>query len=131
MVLTFFTTRCPPDLCPSLVDRLAAAARRLRPDLRPHVRFLAVTLDPAHDRPGVLRAFGRMPALLAAPDEGAAERWWEGFGVVTWPRDDGTLGHTLDTLVIDDDGALAASFAGAEGWGGDDLVAAVVSAVDP
>lgn len=130
-VLTFFTTRCPPDLCPAVVDRLAAAARRLRPDLLPRVRFLAVTLDPEHDRPSALRAFGRTPALLAAPEAGAPERWWEGFGVVTWPREDGTLGHSLDTLVIDDDGVVMASFGGVDGWGSDDIVATVVSILDP
>lgn len=51
-----FFTRCS-TVCPALMHSLQSLAERLR-QLQ-DVRFLTVTVDPEHDRPGVLRAYAQ------------------------------------------------------------------------
>jgi protein SCO1 len=49
VLVTFVYTHCP-DVCPLVVTNLAAARRELSSKAR-HVQIIAVTVDPAHDKP--------------------------------------------------------------------------------
>ncbi len=57
-VLDFIFTRCP-DVCPTLSAQLAAVRRGLpaRPFHGPPMRYVSITVDPAHDTPPVLAAY--------------------------------------------------------------------------
>ncbi len=55
-VLAMVYTTCE-SACPIIVSLMQLIAAALSPDLRPQVGFVLVTLDPARDTPGVLRAY--------------------------------------------------------------------------
>jgi protein SCO1/2 len=61
VVLAFGCTKC--GVCPGLVEGLVDIARGLGDALGPRVLFALVTVDPAHDSPGALRAFGHAHGL--------------------------------------------------------------------
>jgi protein SCO1 len=54
--LYFGYTHCP-DVCPLTIAYIAAALRRVRPDIRRRVEVVFVTVDPRRDTPRVLRAW--------------------------------------------------------------------------
>jgi protein SCO1/2 len=56
VVLTFFCTTCPS--CPGVLPALLESARAAEGAGR-RLFFVAVSVDPAHDSPAVLRAFAR------------------------------------------------------------------------
>lgn len=135
-VVTFFTHRCPADLCPRLVHRVADLGERLRPELRGRVRRLAITLDPERDTAAALRGSGELPVptgpgggwQIASGSADEIETWAETFGVVWWARVDGSVGHSLTTAVIGPRGRLVDRFPGIETWSVDDLVGSVAEA---
>ncbi len=59
-VATFFFSRCP-DTCPLQVARLAALGAEF--PAAPHLRLVAITVDPEHDTPGVLRDYAQRVGL--------------------------------------------------------------------
>jgi protein SCO1/2 len=61
VVLTFGCTRC--GACPGLVDGLVEVTRGLGDAPGRRTVFALVTVDPAHDTPAALRAFGRARGL--------------------------------------------------------------------
>ncbi len=112
VLLTFLYTRCPiPEYCPATMAKLQA----LQPSLPERARLVAVTMDPAHDGPSVLRDWaeehGAVPGKLdfaIVPDEvlvGVAEK--AGLRV-----DGKGLGITHDLLyvVLDEQGRVLARY---------------------
>ena len=75
VLVTFIYTRCPfPDFCPLLSHEFAAMDRELKKTPRDYERthLMSISLDPAYDKPPVLRntwadlhagQAGRIPAL--------------------------------------------------------------------
>ena len=61
VILTFGCTRC--GACPGLVDGLVDVTRGLGDASGRRAVFALVTVDPAHDTPAALRAFGRARGL--------------------------------------------------------------------
>jgi len=60
-LLTFFYTRCDDPLgCPFALGLMSALRARILadPELRDAVRFVSISLDPAHDAPVQLRRYG-------------------------------------------------------------------------
>ncbi len=55
-VATFIFTRCP-SICPMLVERGVAVQERMEP-WGDRAKLVSFTVDPEHDTPEVLRAFG-------------------------------------------------------------------------
>lgn len=111
VALTFLYTTCPlPEYCPAIVMRLQA----LQPQLPPKARIVAVTIDPEHDTPEVLRAF--------AETSGAGEHWK--FATMARPeldqlalraglhvvRDGGGIQHSVRLLVLGRGGKLIARY---------------------
>ena len=59
--LTFIYTRCPfPDYCPLMMKNFNALRALLAadPQFAKHVHFISVSIDPEHDTPPILRAYG-------------------------------------------------------------------------
>lgn len=111
-LLTFLYTRCPiPEYCPATMAKLQA----LQPLVPERARVIAVTMDPEHDGPSVLRDWakehGAVPGKLdfaLVPDEvlvGVAEK--AGLRV-----DGKGLGITHDLLyvVLDEQGRVVARY---------------------
>ena len=89
-VLSFFFSRCG-TVCPLIMQRMADLQKQVRDSGLP-LRLVSLTVDPAHDRPDVLRDYGqRMGAqadswtFLTAPSSLSAEDYArqieETFGV--------------------------------------------------
>ncbi|MFT3828482.1 MAG: SCO family protein [Opitutaceae bacterium] len=130
-VLTFIFTRCPiPEFCPLLARRFAelqnAAAQD--PVLTGVLRLWSITIDPAHDTPEVLRAYGaaqgadpvRWHFLTGDPAELARMR--QAFAVHAEPANGG-IDHSLATALIDGDGRVKAIWRGNR-WTTDEVLTA-------
>ncbi|MCA9566566.1 MAG: copper-binding protein [Myxococcales bacterium] len=109
-LLTFLYTRCPlPEFCPATVARFQA----LQGAAPEGVRLLAVTLDPEHDTPAVLKTFadgaGADPAVwrFAVSDELGDLALYAGLTVV---REGDGIAHGLRVLALDADGRLIRRF---------------------
>ncbi|MFQ5743068.1 MAG: SCO family protein [Acidobacteriota bacterium] len=133
VVMTFFESRSPdPALCPTLMKRLAHVQEILRPDLWERVHLLAVSVDPAHDTAAVLHRQGESLEAdfdhwsLVTTEKAAVTELAAAFGVFLWERADGSVGHTLNTVIISPQGRLADRFPGSTQWSADDLLASVV-----
>ncbi|MFN8091031.1 MAG: SCO family protein [Vicinamibacteria bacterium] len=133
--VTFVFTRCPmPEYCPLLMKRFAAAEAALvaDPGLREKTRLLTVSFDTKHDRPAVLKAFGR-PFQLTSPP---FTHWRLATGTdeavrtlgtaleLDYEEDTGQFVHNLRTAVVGRDGKLARLLRGNE-WTAEELVAAL------
>ncbi|MFN8057593.1 MAG: SCO family protein [Vicinamibacterales bacterium] len=117
VAINFVYTRCPlPDYCPLLVDHFKALSRRFGAQLGRELTLLTISFDPKYDTPAVLRAFARE---AGAPDgwhfltgsADAIEAVCDKLGVEYW-ADEGLISHTLQTIVIDREGRLAAAVEG-------------------
>jgi protein SCO1/2 len=118
VAVTFIYTSCPlPDYCFRLSNNFARLQKRFAGQMGRDLVLLSVSFDPEHDQPEVLAKYaGSWKAdpdswhfLTGTPAEVKAV--CRMFGLNFWP-DEGTLAHSLHTLVIDRDGKLAANFEG-------------------
>jgi len=132
IALTFVYTRCPiPDFCPRMNRQFAEVQKAVQADpALTDVRLLTVTLDPAYDRPPVLKAharhFGANPALWSflTGDPAEVTRFGQQFGVYTETdaQDPSQIIHNLRTVVIGPDGRVVKLRSGKE-WTASDLIA--------
>jgi len=132
VILSFFSCR-HPDGSPGriLARRLRELQDTLRPDLWDRVQIFTVSVEPTNNTAGELRRCGEslgadfdrwtFAAPSAADFTGTAAK----LGVVIWHEEQETA-HTLSTLVIDQQGAVADRFPGITQWSVDDLIAVVV-----
>ncbi|HUE20192.1 MAG TPA: SCO family protein [Bryobacteraceae bacterium] len=120
LVSSFIYTRCPlPNYCFRLSNNLGRLQKRFADRMGRDLVLLSVTMDPVHDTPEVLaeyastwKADARSWHFLTGP-EPEVKKVCRRFGVNFWP-DEGTLTHSLHTIVIDRQGKLAANFEGNE-----------------
>ena len=140
VAVTFIYTRCPiPNFCPLMDRHFAEVQRAVLADetLRARVRLLSVSIDPGHDRPGVLAAHARRVGADASVwtwltgQGGDIEAFASRFGVSVLREGSsaGEVVHNLRTGVIDPGGSLAAILRGNE-WTPDDLLAALRNTLD-
>jgi protein SCO1/2 len=116
----FFYAGCPlPNYCFRLSNNLARVRKRFSDHMGRDLILLSITMDPVHDTPESLakyantwRADSASWHFLTGPTLDV-QRLCGWFGVNFWP-DEGTLAHSLHTIVIDRDGKLAANFEGNE-----------------
>jgi len=133
MAVTFIYTKCPiPTFCPAM-DRQFAGAQALIKDkgLAGKAALLSVSFDPKNDTPAVLKqhakTLGADPAVwtFATGDRDEIDRFASSLlltlvrGAAPNPDE---IGHTLRTTVVDKNGKIAKSYAGAE-WTPAELVA--------
>jgi len=117
---SFIYTRCPlPNFCFRLSNNLGRLQKRFADRMGRDLVLLSVTIDPARDTPEVLakyaatwKADSNSWHFLTGP-EAEVRSVCHKFGVNFWP-DEGTLTHSLHTVVVDRQGKLAANFEGNE-----------------
>ncbi len=116
VVLNFIYTRCPiATMCPAATARMVALQCAAREAGVRNFELVSITLDPAHDTPGVLRDYAAANgidtanfSLLTGP-EGAIRDLLTQLGVLVEGKPDerALLKHTLSTILIDADGRIA------------------------
>jgi protein SCO1/2 len=140
LAVTFIYTRCPlPDFCPLMDKHFAAIQKTIMstPALG-DVRLLTVTLDPAFDRPAILKAYARRreadPAvwtfLTGEPAEVNQFATQFGLYVEHNPQNAIDITHNLRTAVIDPEGRLVTVHSG-NSWTPAELVADLTAAPAP
>ncbi len=117
VALTFIYTRCPlPDYCIRMSQQFADIQRILQGNgsLEGTWHLLSISFDPAFDRPGVLKSYGRNYGanfkewdFLTDPDPSGATliRFAEPFGLTYEPAE-GLFEHNLRTAILDKQGRL-------------------------
>ncbi len=114
VMLNFIYTRCPiANMCPLSTAKMMATQKLARDSGIRNLELVTITLDPAHDTPGVLREYAELRGIdtsnftfLTGP-EGAIRDLLLQFGVIA-EFQDGVLKHTLATLLIDEKGRITA-----------------------
>lgn len=111
-LITFIFIRCGAmEFCPRMNSQFKAIQETLQAGEGPELRLLSVTLDPEHDIPERLKAFGE--AIEADPrfwnfatgTKEEIDRLTKAFRVFKEHRD-GTINHTLCTALITPEGVI-------------------------
>jgi len=119
VLLTFIFTRCPGP-CPYVVEMSLTAARKAADPKDPKSKPLvvAVSFDPAHDTPPVLRAYMKErrikpgEAVLLTGDPNAVKEVVEAYGVNVQKDAAGEIAHSFQTVVISREGRMVARYFG-------------------
>ena len=117
VLVNFIYTHCPlPDYCFRLSNNLGNVQRRFKQQMGRDLILFSVTFDPINDQPEVLASYARTwnadpnwHFLTGAVPE--IRRVCNMFGVNFWP-DEAELMHSLHTVIIDQQGKLAANLEG-------------------
>jgi protein SCO1 len=124
VVMTFIYTRCPlSDYCPHISRNFATIDKTLQsdPTLYKDTHLLSVSFDPTYDTPKVLRSYGAAYTgnyvnetfkhwEFAAPSVAELPKMEQFFDVGVTPGENGTLQHSLCTVVIGKDGKILAFY---------------------
>jgi protein SCO1/2 len=141
LLITFIYTRCPlNDFCPKMSRNFAAIQHALGgdPALLDRTELLSISFDPAFDTPSVLRAYGTNYAgqsgfahwQFAAPAKGALPAVEKFFNMGVTTGGDGSIMHSLSTVLVDASGKIAAWYPGND-WNPQDVVAQMKSIAMP
>ena len=117
VAVTFIYTSCQ-DTCPLLITKLAGLQVRLGPDFGRRVFFVAITVDPARDRPEVLSRYALAHGvdlkgwafLTGTPVQ--IRRVAREYGVYVGTPSRG-VDHTFLTSLVDQRGILRVQYLGA------------------
>ena len=118
VAINFIYTRCPlPNFCFRLSNYFGLLQKRFRSRLGQDLFLLTITFDPEHDQPEVLAAYSNTwnadlrgwRFLTGTGDE--VRSVCRMFGVTYWP-DESLFTHSLQTVIIDRQGKLAANLEG-------------------
>jgi len=124
VVMTFIYTRCPlADFCPRMSRNFAEIDKALQsdPELYKNTHLLSVSFDPTYDTPEVLRSYGAAYTgnftnetfqhwEFAAPSVADLSPMEQFFDLGVTPGENGTLQHSLSTVVIGKDGKIVAFY---------------------
>ncbi len=141
VLMTFIYTRCPlADFCPRMSHNFAIIDKTLQADpaLYKNTHLLSVSFDPTYDTPKVLRSYGGAYTgnytretfqhwEFAAPSVAELPRMEQFFDVGVTPGPNGTLQHSLSTVVIGKDGKISA-FWPTNDWDVKDVLAEIKAA---
>jgi protein SCO1/2 len=112
-VLNFIFTRCTiPTMCPASSNRMALMQDAARESGLDDLQFVTITFDPAFDSPGILRQYAegygmeRENFRLLTGDPAVVDDLLRQFGILTM-EEDGTINHTMATLLVDANGRVA------------------------
>ncbi|MHB1021095.1 MAG: SCO family protein [Acidobacteriaceae bacterium] len=122
LLVTFIYTRCPlSDYCPRMSRYFAEINSTLKKDPRLYARthLLSISFDPVYDKPAVLRSYGEAYTgnytkstfqhwEFAAPSKEDLSEVTHYFDVGVTPGQNGTLTHSLSTVVIGPDSKVVA-----------------------
>ena len=112
-VINFIFTRCGvPNMCPASSQKMSEMQEKAREMQLEDLHFVTVSFDPAFDSPSILRGYGEAYGMefenfrfLTASQE-VVDRLLRLFGLLTI-EEDGTINHTMTTLLIDAQGDVA------------------------
>ncbi len=112
IMLDFIYTRCPvANMCPASTAKMMLAQKLAREAGIKNLQLISITLDPAYDTPGVLKAYAMERGIdlsnfsfLTGP-QNAIKDLLAQFGVLAEFQGD-LLKHTLTTLLIDENGRI-------------------------
>jgi protein SCO1 len=141
LLVTFIYTRCPlSDYCPRMSRNFAAIDSKLAsdPKLYAKTHLLSISFDPAYDKPAVLRSYGGAYTEnytkeqfahwdFAAPPKAELPAVTQYFNVGITPGENGTLAHSLSTILIGKDGKIVAWYP-TNDWQPQDIVQAMKDA---
>lgn len=112
-VLNFIFTRCTvPTMCPASSTRMSDMQDAAREAGLDDLQFVTITFDPAFDSPGILNqyadGYGMEPENfhLLTGDQAVVDDLLRQFGILTM-EEDGTINHTMATLLVDANGRVA------------------------
>ena len=112
-VLNFIFTRCKvAKMCPASTKRMAELQDMARAEGMKDLHFVTVTFDPEFDSPGILRTYADNYGIehdsfhLLTATEKLTNDLLRLFGILT-TEEDGTINHTMATLLIDANGRIA------------------------
>lgn len=132
LVVTFIFTRCPdPTFCPRMARHFQTLQDELMPGHADTAHLLSITIDPEHDRPGVLRDYAARYTTdldtwtFATGTPEAIARTGRLFGVF-YEYGEGQINHTLATALIAPDGTLHTVWRGNQ-WTPSDVRQALAS----
>ena len=141
VLMTFIYTRCPlADFCPRMSRNFATIDKTLQADpaLYNSTHLISVSFDPTYDTPKVLRSYGGAYTGnyvketfqhwdFAAPSVAELPSMEHFFDVGVTPAKNGTLQHSLSTVVIGKDGKIFA-FWPTNDWSIQDVLAEIKAA---
>ncbi len=112
VLITFIYTRCPlPNYCPLMSKNFEALQARLEKEAPGRFELLSISIDPAFDRPGILRQYAsrfERDASTWSFATGTTEQIGqvaEMFGLF-FKAENGLIAHDLRTALIGPDGKL-------------------------
>lgn len=121
VLITFIYTRCPlPDFCPKMNHNFAEVDKALAADPAVYSRthLLSISFDPKNDTPPVLKEYAQAYAgntsfahwEFAVPPATELAQLAQWFDVGISPAQDGTITHSLSTVLVDKNGKVAAFY---------------------
>jgi protein SCO1/2 len=135
LLLTFIYTRCPlPDYCPLMSKNFTHVMEAMRSDmaLTTATHLLSISIDPDHDKPSVLRSYGR--AYIDKTSANPFQRWEFASGTseqvravaqffgLSYSTEQGQIVHSLVTALVGPDGKVRKLYRGNE-WKPAEVVA--------
>jgi len=139
VLLTFIYTRCPmPDYCPRMNKNFAEIEKGLAADPAMYAKthLVSISFDPKNDTAAALRTYGKAYAGAAAkfdhwefavPPVSELDAVTQYFDVGITSGGDGTLTHSLSTVLIGKDGKVVAWYPSND-WAPADVLAAMKTA---
>lgn len=112
-VLNFIFTRCrAATMCPASTTRMSELQGLAREGGMEELHFVTITFDPEYDSPGILRQYADSYGLehdtfhLLTATQELVDDLLRQFGILTM-EEDGTINHTMATLLVDANGRVA------------------------
>lgn len=112
-VLNFIFTRCTvPTMCPASTSRMARLQEEAREAGMEALQLVTITFDPEFDSPGILNQYADGFGLegdnvhLLTGAQTVVDDLLRQFGILTMDED-GTINHTMATLLVDANGRVA------------------------
>ena len=128
-MLNFIFTRCTvPTMCPASSTRMANMQDAAREAKLKGLHFVSITFDPDFDSPGILNQYADGYDMesenfhLLTMSQSVVDDLLRQFGILTM-EEDGTINHTMATLLIDANGRVAYRKEGAN-WSTKDFMEA-------
>ena len=130
-MLNFIFTRCTvPAMCPASSTRMADMQDAAREAELKDLHFVSITFDPDFDSPGILNQYADGYGMesenfhLLTISQSVVDDLLRQFGILTM-EEDGTINHTMATLLIDANGRVAYRKEGAT-WSIEDFMEAAI-----
>ena len=113
-VLNFIFTRCAaPKMCPASSTKMEQLQDQAAEAVLDKLHFVTISFDPAFDSPGILRTYGKGYGfelenfhLLTIDSQAMIDAILRRVGILTM-EEDGTINHTMATLLVDAEGRVA------------------------